>query len=155
MTTYRTTSLRSDVEDIKVVNSFYLLGSNIESKGTKAAKKIYYRPALDWAVINILEKIFKCHEVPILTKTRTMQSMVIHYGRDSLCFSEEVKVGLQRNRINRIPLNWCWRSLLRIILTAKKTKWRVIEQINPGFSYEVQMTSLKLSYKDPDLWNRL
>lgn len=39
MTTYRTTSLRSDNEDIEVVNSVYLLGSNINSKGTKAAKK--------------------------------------------------------------------------------------------------------------------
>ena len=70
----------------------------------------------------------------------------VYLQRSELCrelFS--LKVKHDKKNIDAAEF-WCWRRLLRIPWTVKKTNQWIIEQINPDFSLKEQMTRLKLSY---------
>ena len=89
-----------------------------------------------------LDGIFKSRDITLPTKVRLVKAMVflmVMYG----CESWTVKKA-ERRRINAFEL-WCWRRLLRVPWTARRSNQPILK-ISPGISLEGMMLKLKLQY---------
>ena len=89
-----------------------------------------------------LDSIFKSRDITLLTKFRLVKAMafpVVMYGCESWTVKEA-----ERRRIDAFEL-WCWRRLLRVPWTARKSN-QFILKISPGCSLEGMMLKLKLQY---------
>ena len=89
-----------------------------------------------------LDSIFKNRDITLLTKVRLVKAMgpVVMYG----CESWTVKKA-ERQRIDAFEL-WCWRRLLRVPWTARRSNQSILKEISPGCSLEGMMLKLKLQY---------
>ena len=90
-----------------------------------------------------LDSILKGRDINLPTKVRLVKAMVflvIVYG----CESWTVKKA-ERQRIDALKL-WCWRRLLRVPWTARRSNQSILKEISPGCSLEGQMLKLKLQY---------
>ena len=90
-----------------------------------------------------LDSIFKSRDVTLPTKGRLVKAMVflvVMYG----CESWTVKKAECR-RIDAFQL-WCWRRLLRVPWTARRSNQSILKEINPEISLEGMMLKLKLQY---------
>ena len=90
-----------------------------------------------------LDSIFKRRDTTLLTKVRIVKAMVfpvVMYG----CESWTVKKA-EPQRIAAFEL-WCWRRLLRVPWTARRSNQSILKEINPGISLEGMMLKLKLQY---------
>ena len=90
-----------------------------------------------------LDSIFKSRDITLATKVRLVKAMVfpiVMYG----CESWTVKRA-ERRRIDAFEL-WCWRRLLRIPRTARRSNQSILKEISPGCSLERMMLKLKLQY---------
>ena len=90
-----------------------------------------------------LDSIFKSRDITLPTKVRLVKAMVfplVMYG----CESWTVKKA-ERQRIDAFEL-WCWRRLLRVPWTARRSKQSILMEISPGISLEGMMLKLKLQY---------
>ena len=88
-----------------------------------------------------LDSIFKSRDITLPTKVRLVKAMdfpVVMYG----CESWTVKKA-ERRRIDAFEL-WCWRRLLRVPWTAKRSNQSILKEISPGCSLEGTMLKLKL-----------
>ena len=93
-----------------------------------------------------LDSIFKSKDITLPTKVRLVKAMVfpvVMYG----CESWTVKKA-ERRRIDAFKL-WCWRRLLRVPWTARRSNQSILREINPGISLEGMMLKLKLQYFGP------
>ena len=96
-----------------------------------------------------LDSIFKSRDITLPTKVRLVKAMVfpvIMYG----CESWTVKKAESR-RIDAFEL-WCWRRLLRVPWTARRSNKSVLKEISPGISLEGMMLKLKLQYFGHLMW---
>ena len=92
-----------------------------------------------------LDSIFKSRDITLSTKVRLVKAMVfpvVMYG----CESWTVKKAESR-RIDALEL-WCWRRLLRVPWTAKRSNQSILKNINHGISLAGMMLKLKLQYFD-------
>ena len=90
-----------------------------------------------------LDSIFKSTDITLPTKIHLVKAMVfpvVMYG----CESWTVKKAEHR-RIDAFEL-WCWRRLLRVPWTARRSNQSILKEINPGISLEGMMLNLKLQY---------
>ena len=90
-----------------------------------------------------LDSILKSRDITLPTKIRLVKAMVfpvVMYG----CESWTVKKA-ERQRIEAFEL-WCWRRLLRVPWTARRSNQSILKEIGPGCSLEGQMLKLKLQY---------
>ena len=90
-----------------------------------------------------LDSIFKSRDIILPTKVRLVKAMVfpvVMYG----CESWTVKKA-ERRRIDASEL-WCWRRLLRVPWTARRSIQSILKEISPGISLEGLMLKLKLQY---------
>ena len=90
-----------------------------------------------------LDSIFKSRDITLLTKVCLVKSidfLVAMYR----CESWTVKKA-ERRRIDAFEL-WCWRRLLRVPWTAKRSNQSILKEISPGISLEGMMLKLKLQY---------
>ena len=90
-----------------------------------------------------LESIFKRRDITLPTKVRLVKAMVfpvVIYG----CESWTVKKA-ERQRIDAFEL-WCWRRILRVPWTARRSNQTILKEISPGCSLERLMLKLKLQY---------
>ena len=90
-----------------------------------------------------LDSIFKSRDITLPTKVRLVKAMVfpvVMYG----CESWTVKKAEHR-RIDAFEL-WCWRRLLRVSWTARRSNQSILKEISPGCSLEGIMLKLKLQY---------
>ena len=90
-----------------------------------------------------LDSIFNSRDIPLPTKVHLVKAMVfpvVMYG----CESWTVKKA-ERRRIDAFKL-WCWRRLLRVPQTARRSNQSILKEINPGCSLEGLMFKLKLQY---------
>ena len=90
-----------------------------------------------------LDNIFKSRDITLPTKFHLVKAMVfpvVLYG----CESWTVKKAECR-RIDAFEL-WCWRRLLRVPWTARRSNQSILKEINPGISQEGMMLKLKLQY---------
>ena len=97
-------------------------------------------------VMTNLESILKSRDITLPTKVCLVKAMVfpvVMYG----CKSWTVKKA-ERRRIDAFEL-WCWRRLLRVPWTARKSNQSILKDISPGCSLEGLMLKLKLQYFGP------
>ena len=90
-----------------------------------------------------LDSIFKSRDITLPTKIRLFKAMVfpvVMYG----CESWTVKKA-ERRRIDAFAL-WCWRRLLRVPWTARRSNQSILNEINPEYALEELMLKLKLQY---------
>ena len=90
-----------------------------------------------------LDNILKSRDIPLPTKVHLVKAMVfpvVMYG----CESWTVKKA-ERRRIDAFQM-WCWRRLLRIPWTARRSNQSILKEISPGCSLEGLMLKLKLQH---------
>ena len=90
-----------------------------------------------------LDSIFKRRDITLPTNVHLVKAMVfpvVMYG----CESWTVKKA-QRQRIDAFEL-WCWRRLLRVPWTARRSNQSILKETSPGISLEGMMLKLKLQY---------
>ena len=90
-----------------------------------------------------LDSIFKSRDITLSTKVRLVKAMVfpvVMYGCESWTIKEA-----EHRRIDAFEL-WCWRRLLRVPWTARRSIQSILKEINPGCSLEGLMLKLKLQY---------
>ena len=94
-------------------------------------------------VMTNLDSIFKSRDITLPTKVRLLKAMVfpvVMYG----CESWTIKKAECR-RIDAFEL-WCWRRLLRVSWTARRSNQSILKEISPGCSLEGLILKLKLQY---------
>ena len=90
-----------------------------------------------------LDSIFKSRDITLPTKAHLVKAMVfsvVMYGCESWTVNKA-----ERRRIDAFEL-WCWRRLLRVPWTARRSSQSILKEINPGCSLEGLMLKLKLQY---------
>ena len=118
------------------------MGSKITADGD-CSHEIKRRLLLGKKVMTNLDSILKSTDITLLTKVLLVKAMVfpvVMYG----CESWTIKKAECR-RIDTYKL-WCWRRLLRIPWTARKSNQSILKEISPGCSLEGLMLKLKLQY---------
>ena len=133
--------------DGETVADFIFLGSKITASG-HCSHEIKRRLLLGRKVINNLDSIFKSRDITLPTKFHLVKGMVfpvvmypiVIYG----CESWTVKKA-EHQRIDALEL-WCWRRLLRVPWTARRSNQSILKEISPGCSLEGLMLKLKLQY---------
>ena len=135
------TSWEIDEETVETVSD-YFLGSKITADGD-GSHEIKRRLLLGRKVMTNLDSIIKSRDITLPTKVRLVKAMVfpvVMYG----CESCTVKKA-EHPRIDAFEL-WCWRRLLRIPWTARRSNQSILEEISPGCFLEGMMLKLKLQY---------
>ena len=136
------TSWEIHAETVETVSDFIFLGSKITIDGD-CSHEIKRRLLLGRKVMTNLDNIVKSRDITLPTKVRLVKAMVfpvVMYG----CESWTVKKA-ERRRINAFEL-WCWRRLLRVPWTARRSNQCILKEISPGISLEGMMLKLKLQY---------
>ena len=134
--------------DGETVSDFIFLGSQITANGD-CSHEIKRRLLLGRKVMTNLDSIFKSRDMTLPTKVHLVKAMVfpvVMYG----CESWTVKKAECR-RIDASEL-WCWRRLLRVPWTARRSNQSILEEINPECSLEGLMLKLKFQYFGPLMW---
>ena len=129
-------------ETVETVADFIFLGSKITTDGD-CSHEIKRPLLLGREVMTNLNSIFKSRDITLPTKVHLVKAMVflvVMYG----CESWTVKKA-ERQRIDAFAL-WCWRRLLRVPWTAKRSNQSILKEISPGISLEGIMLKLKLQY---------
>ena len=127
---------------VETVSDFIFGGSQITADGD-CNHEIKRRLLLGRKVMTNLDSIFKSRDITLPTKVRLVKVMVfpvVMYG----CESWTVKKA-ERRRIDAFEL-WCWRRLLRVPWTARRSNQSILKDISPGYSLEGLMLKLKLQY---------
>ena len=136
------TSWQRDVETVETVADFTFLVSKITADGD-CSHEIKRRLLLGRKVMTNLDSIFKSRDINLPTKVCLVKAMVfpvVMYG----CESWTIKKA-ERQRIDDFEL-WCWRRLLRVPWTARRSNQSILKEISPGISLEGMMLNLKLQY---------
>ena len=124
----------------KHCQTLFFSGSKITADGD-CSHEIKRRLLLARKVMTNLDSTFKSRDITLPTKVRPVKAMVfpvIMYG----CESWTVKKA-ERQRIDAFEL-WCWRRLLRVPWTARRSNQSILKGISPGISLEAMMLKLKL-----------
>ena len=136
------TSWEIDGETVETVSDFIFLGSKITADGY-CSHEIKRRLLLGRKVMTNLDSIFKSRDITFLAKVRLLKAMVfpmVMYG----CESWTIKK-VECQRINALEL-WCWRRLLRVPWTARRSNQSILKEISTGCSLAGMMLKLKLQY---------
>ena len=131
-----------DGETAETVSDFIFLGSKITADGD-CSHEIKRHLALGRKVMTNLDNILKSRDITLSTKVRLVKAMVfpvVMYG----CESWTIKKAEHR-RISAFEL-CCWRRLLRVPWTARRSNQSILKEISPGCSLEELMLRLKLQY---------
>ena len=124
------TSWEIDGETVETVSSFIFLGSKIPADGD-CSHEIKRRLLLGRKVMTNLDSILKSRGITLSTKVRLVKAIVfpvIMYG----CESWSIKKA-ERQRIDAFEL-WCWRRLLRVPGTARRSNQSILKEISPEYS---------------------
>ena len=124
------------------MSDFILGGSKITADGD-CSHESKRRLLLGRKVMTNLDSIFKSTDITLPTKVRLVKAMVfpvVMYGCESWTLKKA-----EHRRIDASEL-WCWRRLLRVPWTARRSIQSILKEINPGISLERLMLKLKLQY---------
>ena len=131
-----------DGETVETVADFILGGSKITADGD-CSHEIKTHLLLGRNVMTNLDSIFKSRDITLPAKVHLVKAMVfpvVTYG----CESWTVKKAEHR-RIDAFEV-WCWRRLLRVPWTSRRSNQSILKEISPGISLEGMMLKLKLQY---------
>jgi len=136
------TSWQIDGETVETVSDFILGGYKITADGD-CSHEIKTHLLLGRKVMTNLDSIFKSRDVTLPTKIHLVKAMVfpvVTYGYESWTIKKA-----ECQRIDAFEL-WCWRRLLRVPWTAKRSNQSTLKEISPEYSLEGLMLKLKLQY---------
>ena len=136
------TSWQIDWETVGTVSDFIFLGSKITADGD-CSHEIKRRLLLGRKVMTNLDSILKSRDITLSTKVCLVKAMVfpvVMYGCENW-----TRKKAECRRIGAFEL-WCWRRLLRVPWTARRSNQSILKEISPGYSLEGLMLKLKLQY---------
>ena len=136
------TSWQIDGETVETVSDFISLGSKITADGD-CSHEIKRRLLFGRKVMTNLDSILKSRDITLPTKVRLVKAMVFPVVMSG-CESWTVKKA-ECQRIDAFEL-WCWRRLLRVPWTARRSNQSILKEISPGCSLEGPILKLKLRY---------
>ena len=128
--------------DGETVTDFIFSGSKITVDGD-CSHEIKRRLLLGRKVMTNLDSIFKSRDITLSAKVCLVKAMVfplVMYGCDSWTVKKA-----ERRRMDAFEL-WCWRRLLRVLWTARRSNQSILKEISPEYSLEGLMVKLKLQY---------
>ena len=131
-----------DGETVETVSDFILWGSKITADGD-CSHEIKRRLLLGRKVITNLESIFKSRDITLPTNVYLVKAMVfpvVMYGCESWTIKKT-----ECQRIDGFEL-WCWRRLLRVPWTVRRSNHSILKEISPEYSLAGVMLKLKLQY---------
>ena len=135
-------------ETVETVSDFILGGSKITVDGD-CSHEIKRHLLLGWKVMINLDSILKSRDITLPTKVHLVKAVVfpvVMYG----CERWTVKKAEHR-KIDAFEL-WCWRRLLRVPWTARRSNQSILKEISSGCSLEGLMLKLKLQYFGHLMW---
>ena len=127
---------------METVSDFIFLGFKITADGD-CSHEIKRRLLLGRKAMTNLDGIIKSRDITFTTKVRLVKAMVfpiVMYWCKSLTIKK-----VESQRIDAFKL-WCWRRLLRVPWTARRSNQPILKEISPGISLEGMMLKLKLQY---------
>ena len=140
MTSGPITSWQIDGETVETASDFIFGGSKITADGA-CSHEIKRRFLLGRKVMTNLDSIFKSRDITLPTNVRLVKAMVspvVMYG----CESWTIKKA-ERQRIDAFEL-WCWKRLLRVPWTARRSNQSILKEIGPECSLEGMMLKPRL-----------
>ena len=143
MTSNRIISCQIDGETMKTGTDFIFLSSKITVDGVCCSHEIKRHLFLEKKVMTSLDSILESRGITLPAKVRLVKAMVfplVVYG----CKSRTVKKA-EHWRIDAFEL-WCWRRLLRVPWTARRSNQPILKEISPEYSLGGLMLQLKLQY---------
>ena len=126
---------------LETVSDFILRGSKITADGDCSLEIRHL--LLGRKAMTNLDSILKSRDITWLTKVHLVKAMVfpvVMYG----CESWTIKKA-EHQRLDAFEL-WCWRTLLRVPWTARRSNQSILKEISPEYSLEGLMLKLKLQY---------
>ena len=136
------TSWEINGETVKTLSDFICGGSKITADGD-CSHEIKRRLLLGRKVMTNLDSILKRRDITLPTKVRLVKAIVfpvVRYGFESWSVKKA-----EHRRIDAFEL-WCWRRLLKVPWTARRSNQSILKEISPGCSLEGLMLKLKLQY---------
>ena len=157
--------------DGETVTDFILGDSKITADGD-CSREIKRRFLLGIKAMTNLDSIFKSRDITLPTKIRLVEAMVfsvVMYGCESWTIkkAEHQRIELWCSILQHTFELWCWRRLLRVPWTARRSNQSILNEISPEYSLEGLMLMIKLQYvghlmqrasfhlKRPWCWERL
>ena len=136
------TSWQIDGETVETVTDFIFSGSKITADGD-CSHEITRCLLLGRKVMTNLDSIFKSKDITLPTKVHLVKAMVfpvVMYGYESWTIKKA-----KLRRIDDFEL-WCWRRLLRVLWTARRSNQSILKEISPEYSLEGLILKLKFPY---------
>ena len=136
------TSWEVDGETVEPVAEFIFLGSKITADGN-CSHEIKGSLLLERKVMINIDSILKRRDITLPTKVHLVKGMVfpvVMYGCESWTIKKT-----EHRRIDAFEL-WCWRRLLRVPWTARRSNQSTLKEMSPGCSLSGLMLKLKLQY---------
>ena len=137
------TSWQIDGETVETGNSGKFYFGRLQNRCRWCSHEIKRHLLLGRKVMTNLNSIFKSRDITLSTKVRLVKAMVfpiVMYG----CESWTIKKAEHRRTV-AFEL-WCWRRLLRVPWTARRSNQSILKEISPEYSLEGLMWKLKLQY---------
>ena len=134
-----------DGETVETVSDFILKGSKITADGD-CSHEIKRRLLLGRKAMTNLDSILKSRDITLPAKVHLVKAMVfpvVMYGYESWTVKKA-----ESQRIDAFEL-WCWRRLLRVPWTARRSNQSILKEMSPGYSLEGLMLKLKLQFFGP------
>ena len=136
------TSWQIDGETMETVTDLNFLGFNITADGD-CSHEVKRCLLLGKKAMTNLDSILKSRHITLLTEVRLVKAMVFPVVTYR-CESQTIKKA-EHQRIDAFEL-WCWRRLLRVLWTARRSNQSILKEISPECSLEGLMLKLKLQY---------
>ena len=136
------TSWQVDGETMETVRDFIFLGSKITANDD-CSHEIKRHLLLGRKAMTNLDSILKSRDINFANKGLSSQTIVfpiVMYGCESWTIRKA-----EHRKIDAFEL-WCWKRLLRVPWTARRSNQSIIKEISPGCSLEGMMLKLKLQY---------
>ena len=136
------TSWQIERENVGVLTDFFVLGSKITADGD-CSHEIRRWLLLGKKAMTNLDNALKSRDITLLTKVQIVKATVfpvVRYG----CENWTIKKA-KHQRIDAFEL-WCWKRLLRVPWTARRSNQSILKEINPEYSLEGLILKLKLQY---------
>ena len=129
-------------ETVEALSDFIFWGSKITAD-SDCSHEIKRQLILKRKVMTNLDSILKSRDITLPTKVRQVKAMVfpvVMYGCESWTMRKA-----EHRKIDAFE-QWCWRRLLRVPWTARRSNQSILKEISPGISLEGLMLKLKLRY---------
>ena len=135
-------SWHTEEENVEAMTDFLFLGSKITEDGD-CSHEIRRQLLLGRKRMTNLDSMLKSRDITLLTEVHIIKALVfpvVTYDCDSWTIKKA-----ERQRIDAFEL-WCWRRLLKVPWTGRRSNQSILREINPEYSLEGVMLKLKLWY---------